>query len=604
MVILQPPPRWDVSSIYSGLEGTDYCLAVETLKSETAALETWFTEQQVGRLSEPPTADDDAIAAVLEEAVNRLNEVVRISSTLDAFVYAFVSTDSHDQVAARELSKLETIGTRTQQLGVRLRGWLGSIADRLPSVISKSETLAEHKFFLQDEALQSEHLMSEDLEELASELALDGGQAFGKLQGTLTSQLTVPFRQDGEIQQLPVTVVHNLCYDSNPDVRKRAYEAEIEGWKSIQSGAAACLNGVKGTAIKLARRRKWPSVLHSAMTNNRVDEPTLDALMGAIRDAFPVFRRYLIYKAQKLRKPQLAWWDMFAPLGAAGRRFSWKQTRDFIVEQFGVFTPELGAFAARAFDENWIDAEAREGKRGGAFCMPVVGVEESRVLANFDGSFENVSTMAHELGHAFHNECHRGLPPLLRATPSTLAETASIFCETLITQAALKEASGPEKLMILESQLSGATQVCLDISSRFIFESNFISRREENELSPEEICGLMRQAQQETYDDAVDPETYHPYMWLWKPHYYSHTEGFYNFPYAFGHLFGLGLYARYLEEGEAFVPQYNALLRATGQDWAGPLAARFGIDIASKDFWKSSLRIIEEQVEAYAMLPT
>ncbi len=208
------------------------------------------------------------------------------------------------------------------------------------------------------------------------------------------------------------------------------------------------------------------------------------------------------------------------------------------------------------------------------------------------------------MGHGYHNDCQRGLAPLLRGTPSTLAETASIFCETLIAEAALDEAGPEEQLMILEAQLAGATQVCLDISSRFLFESAVFARREESELSPEEFCDLMLAAQGETYGDGIDPATYHRYMWLWKPHYYSHEHNFYNFPYAFGHLFGLGLYAVYRQEGAGFVPRYKELLRATGQDYAAPLAARFGIDITRPEFWRQSLQIVAGQLEKFEAVDT
>jgi pepF/M3 family oligoendopeptidase len=339
-----------------------------------------------------------------------------------------------------------------------------------------------------------------------------------------------------------------------------------------------------------------------ALDENRIDRPTLDALLGAIREAFPVFRRYLRAKAARLGLPRLRWWDLFAPLGAAHRTYSWSQARDFIVHRFAALSDDLAGYAATAFDRRWIDAEPRDGKRGGAFCMPVVGVDESRILANFDGSFEQVSTLAHELGHGYHNHCQRGLPPLLRGAPATLAETASIFCETLVAEATLASAGPDEQLAILETQLCNATQVCLDISSRFLFESAVFERRAECELSPDEFCELIRAAQRETYADAVDPDTYHPYMWLWKPHYYSHTDNFYNFPYAFGHLFGLGLYAIFRRQGAPFVPQYQELLRSTAQDQAAPLAARFGLDITQPDFWRGSLQLVAEQVQRFEQL--
>ncbi|HVW35915.1 MAG TPA: M3 family oligoendopeptidase [Pirellulales bacterium] len=597
------PTRWDMSNVYSSLEGDDYRAAFARLESELAELAAFCDSHGIRRLSEPPAAGA-ALAMTLVEAIERVNSTARVAETLDSFIHAFVSTNSYDAIAAREASKLELTDTRRRQLHVRLQGWIGSLAPWLDELIAGHETLKRHAFFLKDTARQSQFLMSEELEALAAELCLDAGGAFGKLQGNVTSQLKVAFERDGKTELLPITVIRNLSFDPDPEIRRRAYEVEQQGWASIRTSVAACLNGVKGTAQTLNRRRGRPSVLAASLDQNKIDQPTLDALLGAIREAFPMFRGYLKAKAKKLGKPQLAWWDLFAPLGAAHATYSWRQARDFIVEKFATFHDDLGAYAARAFDSRWIDGAPRDGKRGGAFCMPVVGVDESRILANFDGSFEQVSTLAHELGHGYHNHCQSGLPPLVRGAPSTLAETASIFCETLIAEAALAEASPDEQLMILETQLAGATQVCLDISSRFLFESAVFARREQSELSPDEFCELMLAAQAETYGDGIDPATYHRYMWLWKPHYYSYDHNFYNFPYAFGHLFALGLYAQFQQEGAAFVPRYNELLRATGQDYAAPLAARFGIDITQPDFWRQSLKIVAGQLERFEKVAT
>jgi pepF/M3 family oligoendopeptidase len=598
-------PHWDLSNVYSGLEADDYRRDFQRLETSLTELERLFDEQNVRRLPDGPSAGEPPAAQLGETLTNILgavNELSRLAETLSAYVYAFYSTDSFNAIAAREVSKLDLLGVRRSQLAVRLQGWIGSLAPRLDGLIAGNRLLGEHGFFLHDSARRSRYLMPEALEHLAAELCVDAGGAFGKLQGTVTSQLKVPLERDGRSEEVPITVVRNYVFDPDPVLRERAYRAEQKGWESIRSTVAACLNGVKGTALTLARRRGWPSVLDWSLDANRIDRPTLDAMLGAIRESFPMFRRYLRAKAGKLGLGQLRWWDLFAPIGAEQRRFTWPQAREFIVDKFGTFSPEMGEYARVAFDRNWIDAEPRSGKRGGAFCMAVEGVEESRILANFDGSFDQVSTLAHELGHGYHNHCQRGLPNLLRGAPSTLAETASIFCETLLAEATLAESSPAEQVAILELQLGGATQVCLDISSRFLFESALLERRPGSELSPDELCQLMLDAQRDTYADAVDPETYHRYMWLWKPHYYAFEHNFYNFPYAFGHLFGLGLYAIYLREGESFVPRYNALLRATGQDYAAPLAARFGIDIAQPEFWRGSLRVIAEQAERFEKL--
>ena len=274
-----------------------------------------------------------------------------------------------------------------------------------------------------------------------------------------------------------------------------------------------------------------------------------------------------------------------------------------ILEQFGAFSQRLADFAQRAFEGHWIDAEPRDGKRGGAFCMSLPAVDESRILCNFDGSLDQVLTLAHELGHAYHNECRVGKTMLQQKTPMTLAETASITNETIVTNALLARAAGAgEKRAILETSLIGASQVIADIYSRYLFEKEVFERRAGAELSADELCDAMRRAQLETYGDGLDPDHLHPYMWAWKPHYYRPNLSFYNFPYAFGLLFGLGLYAIYRERGAAFVPEYDELLRSSGEGTVADLAARFDIDVRHRAFWQGSLALIGERIDEYAAL--
>jgi pepF/M3 family oligoendopeptidase len=346
----------------------------------------------------------------------------------------------------------------------------------------------------------------------------------------------------------------------------------------VREPLAAGMNGVQGTVATLSERRGRADALHESLDKARIDRETLEAMLGAMRDSFPAFRRYFQAKAQLLGKEALAWWDLFAPVGSAEKRYSYAEAQDFILEQFGTFSDRLVSFTRRAFDHNWIDAEPRDGKRGGAFCMDVPAVEESRILCNFDGSLDQVSTVAHELGHAYHNECQAGKEPLQRRTPMTLAETASIFNQTIITDALLAQASGrAEELAILEGFLSDAAQVIVDIYSRYLFETEVFERRAQAELSADDFCEIMLRAQKDTYGDGLDERHLHAYMWAWKPHYYRTDLSFYNYPYAFGLLFGLGLYATYRERGAAFLAEYDDLLRSTGEATAADLAARFGM---------------------------
>jgi pepF/M3 family oligoendopeptidase len=351
----------------------------------------------------------------------------------------------------------------------------------------------------------------------------------------------------------------------------------------------------------LARRRHWDSPLAAALFEANIDQQTLEAMLEAARAAFPDFRRYLRAKARALSLPALAWYDLFAPVGASATEWQFAEGASFIVEQFGSYSPRLGDFAARAFRERWIDAEPRAGKRDGAFCMALRG-DESRVFANFKPAFPGVSTLAHELGHGYHNLNLAQRTMLQRQTPMTLAETASIFCETIIRNAALRRGTPAEQLEILEASLQGSCQVVVDITSRFLFEQRVFAARRQRELSVEELNALMLEAQRETYGDGLDPEQLHPYMWAMKPHYYSTGRSFYNFPYMFGLLFGLGLYARYERDPDAFRTSYDELLGSTGMADAATLAARFGIDTRTPAFWRDSLAIVRADIDRFEAL--
>jgi pepF/M3 family oligoendopeptidase len=500
------------------------------------------------------------------------------------------------------MSEFQMTAVRLQMLGNQFQAWVGKLTPVLEQVIESNAAAREHAFALRETAEQSRYLMSDVEETLAAELGLSGTNAWSKLQGTVTSQLTVDFELDGRTQKLPMPALINLHSHPDEAVRKRAYEKELEAWKSAREPLAASLNSVKGWANTLNKKRGRTDALHQAIDMARIDRPTLEAMLGAMEVSFPTFRKYFAAKARRMGKEQLAWWDVFAPAGKSEKAYTFDEARDFIVANFGKFSPELADFARRAFDNRWIDAEQREGKRGGAFCMGVPLARESRVLCNFDGTLDQVSTIAHELGHAFHNHCayQAGKTEMQQETPMTLAETASIMCETIVMQAILAETKDPQaELAILETQLIGDAQVIVDIYSRYLFEKEVFERREKSELSPDDLCEIMERAQKTTYGDL---SAYHPYMWTWKPHYYYGGLPFYNFPYAFGLLFGIGLYAIYKQRGADFVPDYKSLLASTGEATAADLAARFGIDIRSRKFWEDSLGVIGKRIERYCEL--
>lgn len=593
------PPRWDLTNVFPSLESPEFEAAITAVKTRIAELEN-FQREKINGIG--PAAPAAQAASLLGEAVQHLNELSTLAGTLGAYIQSFVTTDSHNVLAMKKMSEFQQVMVRLQNLSTQFQAWVGTLQPALETILPLNETAQAHAFNLKEYAEQARFLMSEAEESLAAELGLSGVSGWNKLQGTITSQMTVDFELDGKLQKLPMPALINLRSHPDADTRCRAYEAENKAWDSVRETLAACMNGVKGAVNTLNSRRGREDALHASVDMARIDRATLDAMLSAMRDSFPVFQRYFAAKARILGKEKLAWWDLFAPVGNVGKTYTWDDARVFILENFGKFSPELAAFAQTAFEKNWIDAEQREGKRGGAFCMGVPAVKESRVLCNFDGSLDQVSTIAHELGHGFHNYCayQAGKTEIQQETPMTLAETASIMCETIVMQAVLKQVSDPqEELAILETMLTGDSQVIVDIYSRYLFEKEVFERREKSELSPDELCDIMEHAQKSTYGELA---SYQPYMWTWKPHYYYAGLSFYNYPYAFGLLFATGLYAIYQQRGEAFVADYKQLLAATGQASAAELAARFGIDIRSKKFWRDSLKVIEKKIERYEAL--
>lgn len=590
-------PRWDMTVVYPTLESPEFEVGYRSVCEGIDELAKLFDQHGVRR-RDPAPLEDETVGA-FERIIERYNALLEETGTVGAYIRSFVTTDSRDNLAQAKLSEFQQQMVRLSQLGTRLTTWISSLD--VDALIERSGVAKEHEFMLRRARERAERLMSPAEEELAAELNVSSGAAWSKLHGNVTSQLTVPIILEGKKQDLAMSVIRNLAYEPDRNVRRRAYEAELKGWERVALPLAAAINSIKGEVNTLARRRGWGSALDLALFDSNIDRSALDAMMEAARESFPDFRRYLRAKARALDIDSMAWYDLFAPVGKEVKVWEYDQATEFIVQQFGTYSSKMSDFAARAFREQWVDAEPRPGKRDGAFCMPL-RKDESRVFSNYKPSFGGMSTLAHELGHAYHNVLRSTRTMLQRTTPMTLAETASIFCETIVRHAALKDADEQEQIAILEASLQGSCQVVVDISSRFLFESRLFDQRQKRELSVDELNDLMLDAQRETYGDGLDSETLHPYMWAMKPHYYSTGLSFYNFPYMFGLLFGLGLYAQYQQDPEGFKTGYDDLLSSTGLADAATLAGRFGIDIRTPEFWRASLDIIRDDIGRFESL--
>jgi len=598
-------PHWDLSNVFPGLESDDFVQAIEAVSRQLDDLDSYVAEGKIDNKGQRPSGIDET-GVIVSGYLDRMNAILKRYGTIRNYIYSFVSTDSYNLIAKRLLSETDPLGVRIRNLEVLFRGWVGAIAqDPLTwqAILDSGTPVTEHSFYLLESVEQSRYLMTEAEESLAAELNVSGANAWSKLQDTICSQIKAPFTQNGQTEELPVNTIRTFLSDPDGDKRRQAYEREVEAWETVREPLAACLNGIKGTVTTLDNRRGRNDSLHHTLDQARIDREILDAMLTAMRGSFPSFRRYWMAKARRLGREKLPWWDLFAPLGQSERRLSYQEAQSFILEQFATFSDKLVDFSQRAFNNKWIDAEPRDGKSGGGFCMYIPDTAESRILVNYDGSMDLVMTVAHELGHAYHNECLKDRSQLQRRTPMTLAETASIFNQTIITDAALNQANGPdEELAILEAFLIDTSQVVVDIYSRFLFESALFERRAAAELSADDLCELMIRCQKETYGDGLDQRYLNPYMWAWKPHYYSPDRSFYNFPYTFGLLFGLGLYKIYQAGNGDFMARYDDLLASTGNGTAAELAARFDIDLRHAEFWSDGIKVIEERIDRYIAL--
>jgi pepF/M3 family oligoendopeptidase len=590
-------PRWSVADVFASLESPEFVAAIERTEADTARLVALFDEHGIRATPRRPVTEADGAAA--DRAIEAYNRALREYETVEAAVYAAVSTDSRDERAATLLSRLELTSAEVRPLLARLAEWVDSLG--VDSLASVSDEVLHHRQPLQRLAERVTHQMSEPEEHLYAELSVTGSGAWTRLHQDVTSQLLAPVRfPDGSEQQLPMTAVRGLANSPDPEVRRAAYAAEMAAWPTVATPIAAALNAIKGEAVAVNRRRRWASPLDASLYANNISRATFDAMQQAITSSLPDFRRWMRRKAQLHGyEGGLRWWDLVAPLPDSSSTISWEQGIAWVRSAFATYSSELASLVDRSLEQRWIDAGPRDGKVGGAFCMPFVD-DRSLVLLNWSGSTDSAQTTAHELGHAYHNTTMAGRTPLQRRVPMALAETASIFCETLSVEAGLARLHGRQRLELLDVDLLASTQVVVDIRSRYLFETELFERRRRRTLGVTEINEMMLAAQAEAYGDGLDLETRHPYMWLLKPHYYG--SHFYNWPYTYGLLFGLGLYSRYVEDPERFRAGYADALSRAGIDSAEELGTSFGIDVTSVEFWTSSIDVCRQRIAQYELL--
>ena len=506
------------------------------------------------------------------------------------------SANSKDSEVSALMTRIQMLLAGTAKENVAFEKYVGSVED-LDAVLDSDEVLAQYKFYFSEVKASVSHNLSDEAEDVFARLNISGGRAWGDLFSYLTATVEVDYK--GEVTTL--SAIRGLAESDDKETRKSAYEAEIAAYKKIKDPIAFALNSIKAQVNTEAELRGYENPLAMTLEHSRMKKETLDAMLEAMREYMPKFRKYLRHKAELLGYENgLPWYEIFAPMGkAGGKTFTAEESHAYLVEHFESFAPDLAEMVDEAFKNDWIDFYPRAGKVDGAFCSNLPFLKQSRVLTNFSGSFGSVVTLAHELGHAYHGLMIQDHRPLNTGYTMPVAETASNFNELIIVNDAIAKSEGEEKIQLIESQLQDCTQIIVDIYSRFLFEDEVIRRRKNTFLFAKDLEEIMINAQKEAYGDGLDPDTLHPYMWCCKSHYFSAGLSYYNFPYAFGGLFSRGLYAKYLEEGESFLPKYRALLKATTVESVENVAHIAGIDLTNPDFWRKSLDVIAEKIDEF-----
>lgn len=579
---------WDLSILYNGFDDPAFDEDFRSLLAERDALCAFADRAE--------SCDERELLIGYIRICERLSELI---SKLQIFASLRYSANTADSEAASAIGRIMSVSSDTAGPDTKIKSLIAKI-ENLDQIIDATPELHAFRYYLNNIKRDSRHLLTEGEERLFAKLDISGASAWGDLQSSLTSSVKAKLGDE----TVNLSTVRNLAYSPDPEVRKNAYEAELACYEGIKESIAFALNSIKLQVLTECELRGFATPLDKALYSSRMKKETLDALLGAMEEYMPVFRKYLLAKAKALgHEGALPWYDLFAPLGKSDKKYTVEDAKKYLVSIFSRFDGELADMVKGAFENRWIDFYPRDGKVGGAFDCGVPSAKESRVLTNFDGSFSDVVTLAHELGHSFHDRQVFAHSILNQAYSMPVAETASTFNEVMVMADAISNAANDdERLMLIESELMDATQIIVDIYSRFLFEKSVFENRPSEFLGADRMCELMTEAQKAAYGEGLDESLMHPYMWICKSHYYSGGLSFYNFPYAFGGLFARGLYAKYKADGESFVATYKKLLYTTGIADVETAAEIAGVDLTKRDFWRSGLQMMADEVEEFCRI--
>lgn len=528
--------------------------------------------------------------------VQALQDIDLALGECDAYILCLQAQNTEDETANQLRAEFIAIDAKFQMFNTQFDASLAKMdANHFKEFLGQLKE-KEIEFVLYERRERAEKMLPFEKENLITSLAIDGYHGWGELYPSLVGEVKLTI--DGE--QLSFGQAENRLNDPNRQVRASIFQGLQQEWKKKEALFAQTLNHIAGFRLKVYDQRGWHSILQEPLFENRMQPKTLEAMWSAVQQHKKPLVDFMRAKAKLLKLDRLSWYDVHAPLSTdQSESFSYDQGALFIIEKFSAFHPRMGEFARKACSQKWIEAEDRPGKRPGGFCVQFPKSRQSRIFMTYSGTMDNLSTLAHELGHAYHTEMVEDLPRFVQSYRMNVAETASTFAEQIISDALLQQAkSSQQKLHILSDRIERSIAFMMNIHARFLFETQFYEMRKKQFLSAEQLCTLMQKSQEEAYCNELD--TWHPYFWAAKLHFYFTGVPFYNFPYTFGYLFSLGLYALAKKQGTSFAPHYDALLRETGMMNIEDLVKKhFGIDLTKPDFWNEAAALAVSDVREF-----
>ncbi|WP_017187446.1 M3 family oligoendopeptidase [Alkalibacillus haloalkaliphilus] len=589
------PVVWDLDVFFKGgSDSEELRRHLDETKERLASIAEKFNK------FETPTSVNQAeeVSNLIEEGSNLAQHIRQAG----AFISCLEAQDMSDHKASTLRSEVTELSATYGAAFNSFKQKLAQTDENVWQEFLEHDKLAELTFVLNEWRDAAQEQLSEDEEALISSLSVDGYHAWGQMYNTIVGGMTVNVTVDGEEKELSVGQANNLLSHENPEVRKQVYEKLEASWKEKESLFANTLNHLAGFRLNVYKKRGWDNVLKEPLDINRMQQETLDAMWGAITKHKQPFVDFLYRKAELLGKDKLEWYDLGAPTQENSQKLSYDEGAQFILKHFEEFSPIMAKFSKTAFEEGWIEAEDRSGKRPGGFCTGFPLSEQSRIFMTYSGSMSNVATLAHELGHAYHSYALKPVHPLNRRYAMNVAETASTFAEMIVADAAVKAADTKEdQIALLEDKLQRSVAFFMNIHSRFLFETRFYEERKNGFVPASRLNELTDEAQREAYCDAVNSTS--PSYWSNKLHFHITGVPFYNFPYTFGYLFSLSIYAKALEEGTNYEDQYIALLQDTARMSVEDLAMKhLGEDITKEAFWEKGIELCKKDVAEYLEL--